>query len=108
MNRSRRAWPQYCLDKYMVTRVILLLAGLGGCGQSLEAGLANAPSARRASQPRREHDVIGNGPESCGKDQPSEKYREPPCAELHDVGKGGGAAAEPDPSGANRNSKKSP
>ena len=49
----------------------LLLAGLG-CGSTVEAGLANAPSSRRNSAPRRQHDVISNGPESCGDNQPGE------------------------------------
>jgi hypothetical protein len=56
----------------------LFVAGLG-CGTTVEAGLANAPSARRNSPPRRQHDVISNGPESCGDHEPGERYRQPPC-----------------------------
>jgi hypothetical protein len=61
----------------------LLVAGMG-CGPTIEAGLANAPSSRRGSPPRKQHDVIGNGPESCGQGQPGEQYREPPCAKQED------------------------
>lgn len=61
----------------------LLVAGLG-CGPTIEAGLANAPSARRNSPPRKQHDVIGNGPESCGEGQPGEQYRQPPCGPPDD------------------------
>jgi len=58
-----------------------VLAGLGcGCGPTMEAGLANAPSARRNSPPRRQHDVISNGPDSCGAQEPGAHLHEPPCA----------------------------
>jgi len=63
--------------------VVLLVAGLG-CGPTVEAGLANAPSSRRNSPARRQHDAISNGPESCGQGQPGEQYREPPCAQQDD------------------------
>jgi len=66
-----------------VAVVALLVAGLG-CGPVVEAGLANAPSSRRNSPPRKQHDVISNGPESCGAGLPGERYREPPCAKLDD------------------------
>jgi hypothetical protein len=68
----------------------LLIAGLG-CGQTVEAGFANAPSARRNSPPRRQYDAIGNGPESCGKDQPGEQYREPSCAQADNPSSGAAA-----------------
>jgi hypothetical protein len=68
----------------------LLIAGLG-CGQTVEAGFANAPSARRNSPPRRQYDAISNGPESCGKDQPGEQYREPSCAQVDDPSSGAAA-----------------
>jgi hypothetical protein len=65
----------------------LLVAGLG-CGPTVEAGLANAPSSRRSSPPRRQHDVISNGPESCGDKQPGERYRLPPCTPSDDADAG--------------------
>jgi len=34
-----------------------------------------APSARRSSQPRGQHDVISNGPNSCGGGEPGQQYR---------------------------------
>jgi hypothetical protein len=55
-----------------------------GCGQTFEGGLANAPSARRSSQPRGQHDVISNGPNSCGGGEPGEQYRVPACAKADD------------------------
>jgi hypothetical protein len=63
-----------------------------GCGPTLEGGLANAPSARRSSQPRGQHDVISNGPNSCGGGEPGEKYRVPPCANADDSDAGTAAA----------------
>ncbi len=71
----------------------LSLAGLG-CGPALEGGLANVPSARRSSQPRGQHDVISNGPNSCGGGEPGEQYRVPPCANV-DASDAGTAAAPP-------------
>lgn len=53
-----------------------------GCGETLAGGLSNAPSARRSSQPRGQHDVISNGPNSCGGGEPGSQYRVPPCANL--------------------------
>lgn len=55
-----------------------------GCGQTLAGGLANAPSAGRSSQPRGQHDVISNGPNSCGGGEPGEQYRVPSCANTDD------------------------
>jgi hypothetical protein len=63
-----------------------------GCGPALEGGLANAPSARRSSQPRGQHDVISNGPNSCGASEPGEQYRVPPCANADDSDAGTAAA----------------
>jgi hypothetical protein len=46
--------------------LVVVLAGvLGGCGQRVEAGLANAPSMQRKSEPRTQYDVISNGDEGC-------------------------------------------
>jgi len=56
-----------------------------GCGQTLAGGLANAPSAGRSSQPRGQHDVISNGPNSCGGGEPGEQYRVPSCANTDDT-----------------------
>ncbi|HEY5373664.1 MAG TPA: hypothetical protein VIK01_08245 [Polyangiaceae bacterium] len=66
----------------------LLIAGLGGCGPTIEAGFANAPSARRSSPPRKQHDAISNGPESCGRNQSGEIYRLPRCQQLDGVDAG--------------------
>ena len=79
----------------------LLVAGLG-CGPTIEAGLANAPSARRNSPPRRQHDVIGNGPESCGEGQPGEQYRVPPCAPPGGPALSAGAGAPSAPQSTER------
>jgi hypothetical protein len=64
-----------------------------GCGETLAGGLANAPSARRSSQPRGQHDVISNGPNSCGGGEPGEQYRVPACANAD--ADAGTAAAPP-------------
>ena len=64
-----------------------------GCGQTLAGGLANAPSARRSSQPHGQHDVISNGPNSCGGGELGEQYRVPPCANTD--ADAGTAAAPP-------------
>ena len=77
--------PEGC--RRLSSVVAFLVAGLG-CGPTVEAGLANAPSSRRNAPPRRQHDVIGNGPESCGQGQPGEQYREPPCATQDDADAG--------------------
>ena len=77
-----------------MTRDIRLLAAIYvmvslpalGCGQTLAGGLANAPSAGRSSQPRGQHDVISNGPNSCGAGEPGEQYRVPSCAKTDDTG----------------------
>ena len=66
-----------------------------GCGETLAGGLANAPSARRSSQPRGQHDVISNGPNSCGGGEPGEQYRVPPCANADADADAGTAAAPP-------------
>jgi hypothetical protein len=49
-----------------------LLVACLGCGTTVEAGLANAQSANRSSQPRRQHDVITNGRDACGEKESSE------------------------------------
>jgi len=76
-----------------MTRDIRLLAAIYvmvslpalGCGQTLAGGLANAPSAGRSSQPRGQHDVISNGPNSCGNGETGEQYRVPSCANTDDA-----------------------
>jgi len=35
------------------------------CGERFEAGLANAPSVERKSEPRQQYDIISNGDEGC-------------------------------------------
>ena len=65
-----------------------------GCGPALEGGLANVPSARRSSQPRGQHDVISNGPNSCGGGEPGEQYRIPACANADDSDAGTAAAPQ--------------
>jgi hypothetical protein len=44
---------------------ILAVLAICGCGERFQAGLANAPSAERKSEPRREYDVISTGDEAC-------------------------------------------
>jgi hypothetical protein len=63
-----------------------------GCGETFAGGLANAPSARRSSQPHGQHDVISNGPNSCGGGEPGEQYRVPQCANADDADAGSAAA----------------
>jgi len=46
-------------------RVVLLAVALWGCGERVEAGLANAPSMERTSEPRNQYDTISNGDEGC-------------------------------------------
>jgi hypothetical protein len=43
----------------------LVAAALFGCGERVEAGLANAPSLERKSEPRSQYDVVSTGPEGC-------------------------------------------
>jgi hypothetical protein len=45
--------------------VVVLTVALGGCGERVEAGLANAPSIERKSEPRNQYDIISNGDEGC-------------------------------------------
>jgi hypothetical protein len=55
-----------------------------GCGEAVvEGGLANAPAANRTTQPHNQHDVISDGPNSCGKGEPGAQYR--PACETHDT-----------------------
>jgi hypothetical protein len=66
-----------------VTALVLLVAA--GCGERVEAGLANAPSLQRQSRPRGAHDVISNGPDSCPRasnDTDPLVNRTPPCDET--------------------------
>jgi hypothetical protein len=44
---------------------LLVLAALVACGERIEAGLANAPSLERKSDPRQPYDVIAVGDEGC-------------------------------------------
>jgi hypothetical protein len=39
--------------------------GLVACGERFEAGLANAPSLERKTEPRSQNDVIAVGEEGC-------------------------------------------
>jgi hypothetical protein len=39
--------------------------GVLACGERIEAGLANAPSIERKSEPRQQYDVITGGEEGC-------------------------------------------
>ncbi len=41
------------------------IAALVACGERFEAGLANAPSMERKSEPRQQYDVITGGEEGC-------------------------------------------
>jgi hypothetical protein len=43
----------------------VVAAALLGCGERVEAGLANAPSLERKSDPRTQYDVVSTGPEGC-------------------------------------------
>jgi hypothetical protein len=83
MTRDIRLFSTICLA---------LSAPVFGCGQTLEGGLANAPSARRSAQPHGQHDVISNGPSSCGGGEPGEQYRVPACAHADDADAGTAAA----------------
>jgi hypothetical protein len=59
MNPSNCAWPG---------ALVFALAGFVGflaCGERIEAGLANAPSLERKSEPRQQYDVIAVGDEAC-------------------------------------------
>jgi hypothetical protein len=35
------------------------------CGERVEAGLANAPSIERKTEPRNAYDIVSNGDEGC-------------------------------------------
>ncbi len=73
-------------------RVILAAAAFllgAACGERFEAGLANAPSLDRQTRPRRPHDVISNGQESCPQSAASADplwNRVPPCEESEPDG----------------------
>jgi hypothetical protein len=45
--------------------VVVVAAALWGCGERVEAGLANAPSIERKSEPRSQYDTVSNGDEGC-------------------------------------------
>jgi hypothetical protein len=49
----------------LVTATALALVALVACGERIEAGLANAPSLERKSEPRQQYDVIAVGDEGC-------------------------------------------
>lgn len=42
-----------------------LVVSLAACGERVEAGLANAPSIERKTEPRNAYDVVSNGDEGC-------------------------------------------
>ena len=44
---------------------LVALVALVACGERIEAGLANAPSLERKSEPRQPYDVIAVGDEGC-------------------------------------------
>jgi hypothetical protein len=44
---------------------LLLAVALWACGERVEAGLANAPSIERKSEPRNQYDTVSNGDEGC-------------------------------------------
>lgn len=46
---------------YLGAAIVAVVA----CGERLEAGLANAPSIERKSEPRQPYDVIASGDEAC-------------------------------------------
>jgi hypothetical protein len=46
-------------------RILVLSVALVGCGERVEAGLANAPSIERKTEPRTQYDVLSNGDEGC-------------------------------------------
>jgi|HubBroStandDraft_2_1064218.scaffolds.fasta_scaffold33843_5 hypothetical protein len=46
-------------------RVIALAVSFAACGERVEAGLANAPSIERKTEPRSAYDVVSNGDEGC-------------------------------------------
>ena len=41
------------------------IATLAACGERFQAGLANAPSLERKSEPRQQYDAITGGDEGC-------------------------------------------
>jgi len=49
----------------LVTAAAVGLVALVACGERIEAGLANAPSLERKSDPRQQYDVIAVGDEGC-------------------------------------------
>jgi hypothetical protein len=59
MSLRNFAWPGALL--FALAGVVGLLA----CGERIEAGLANAPSLERKSEPRQPYDVIAVGDEGC-------------------------------------------
>ena len=56
-------WPAF--GESICLRIAVLAVALGGCGERIEAGLANAPSLERKSEPRSQHDALSNGDEGC-------------------------------------------
>ena len=56
---------------------------LAACGTQTQGGLANVPALdRRLTADDRGHDVIANGPESCGGPTKGDKSKRPPqCQE---------------------------
>jgi hypothetical protein len=42
-----------------------LAVSFAACGERVEAGLANAPSIERKTEPRNAYDVVSNGDEGC-------------------------------------------
>jgi hypothetical protein len=44
---------------------VVVFASALGCGERVEAGLANAPSIERKTEPRNQYDTISTGDEGC-------------------------------------------
>ena len=44
---------------------VVLAVGIVACGERIEAGLANAPSLQRKSEPVNQYDVLATGDEGC-------------------------------------------
>ena len=64
--------------------VVGVCSVLAACGTQTQGGLANVPAIdRRLSADDRGHDVIANGPESCGgpKTKGDKSKRPPQCQE---------------------------
>jgi len=57
-------WPGFMTLRRAVC-LGAVIAAVVACGEQVEAGLANAPSIERKTEPRQQYDVISNGEEGC-------------------------------------------